>query len=157
MPDPVENHVRLTKLIRAPRERVFDAWLDPNLRKQWWCAAPDMECPSAEIDATVGGGYRVAMRKGDEQWVTFGEFIEIDRPNKLVFTWNWEHDPAFGADSRVTLTLHETTFDSKPATELVLLHEKLVSPHERSEHTVGWIGCLRSLGTALAPPQNDTE
>lgn len=152
MPDPVNNHVRLTKLIRAPRERVFDAWLDPDIRRQWWCGGPGMSCPFAEIDANVGGNYRVAMCKEDKEWVTFGEFVEIDRPEKLVFTWTWEHDPSFGGDSRVTVTLHETTFDDKPATELVLLHEKLASPHERSEHTVGWGGALGNLANLFTKP-----
>ena len=151
MPDPVAAHVRLTRLIRAPREQVFEAWLDPEIRKQWWCATPEMHCPLAEIDPTPGGRYRLAMRKDENESVAFGEFVEIDRPERLVFTWSWEHDLDFGGGSRVTVTLHDTTFDGQPATELVLLHEQLKTAHERSEHTVGWLGVLQALGTTLAP------
>ena len=138
------DYVRLTRLIRAPREAVYDAWLDPKIRRQWWCAAEDMTCGVCDIDASEGGAYRINMTKGGDEWVTVGEFVELDRPNKLVFTWSWE-GMDFGKDSRVTVELFETQFDGKPATELVLLHEQLGTPHERSEHTSGWLGCLKSL------------
>ena len=117
MPDPVTAHVRLTRLIRAPREQVFEAWLDSEVRKQWWRATPEMHCPLAEIDPTPGGRYRMAMCKDENESVAFGEFVEIDRPERLVFTWSWEHDLDFGGGSRVTVTLHDTTFDGQPATE----------------------------------------
>lgn len=146
MSDPVGSYVRLTRVIRAPRQTVFDAWLNPDVRHQWWRAEPGMSGGVCDIDASVGGQYRIGMRKGDQEFVTVGQFVELNPPSRLVFTWNWEHQPDFGGNSQVTIDLFETEIDGKSATELVLTHEKLNAPLERSEHTTGWLGCLKSLG-----------
>ena len=138
------DFVRLTRLIPADRERVFQAWVDPEIRRQWWCAAEGMACGVCEMDTSPGGKYRINMTKDGQEMVTVGEFVELDPPRKLVFTWSWE-GMDFGKDSRVTVELFETEFDGEPATELVLLHERLGTPHERSEHTSGWMGCLKTL------------
>lgn len=138
--------VRLTKLIKAPREKVYQAFVDPDIVKQWWRCEPEWSCPSCEMNPTPNGAYRTSMADPQGQAFTvFGEFLELDPPGKLRFTWNWEHDADFGAHSVVTIELFETTFNGEPATELLLTHEKLNTPHEHSEHTVGWMGGLRSL------------
>ena len=146
------NAVRLTKLIKAPRDKVYNAWVDPETRRQWWCAAPGMSCGFCEMDATEGGAYRINMLGPDgKEWVTTGAFVELDPPRKLRFSWNWEHDATFGGNSVVTVEFFATTFNDQPATELVLTHEKLGSPFERSEHTVGWMGALHSLDNLFQP------
>ena len=50
-----DTAVRVHRLIKAPRQRVYDAWIDPELRKQWWRATPEMGCDLCQIDAKVGG------------------------------------------------------------------------------------------------------
>lgn len=151
MSEAVGNYVRLTRVIRAPRQKVYDAWVDPKVRKLWWCASPEMKPGICEIDAKVGGRFRVGMigPDGTEHNAT-GEFTEMDPPNKLVFTWTWEHDPSFGGDSLITIKLFETTFKDEPATELLFLHERLNTPQERSDHTWGWMGCIKNLGKLFA-------
>lgn len=151
MNDPVSPHVRLTRLIRAPREKVYNAWIDPKVRQQWWCAYEGMTCGVCEIDATAGGKYRTGMTDPQGNgYVSCGEFVELSPYDRIVFTWSWEHAPDFGANSRVTVTFHDAEFEGRPATELVLLHEKLGSAHERSAHTTGWLGALKSLGKLFA-------
>lgn len=151
MTKAVGDYVRLTRLIRAPREEVYNAWLDPKVRKQWWCASPEMKPGVCEIVAEVGGRYRVGMVGPDgNEYVMAGEFTELDPPNKLAFTLTWDHDPNFGGNSLVTIELFEASFKDEPATELLLTHERLTKPLERSDHTTGWLGCLKSLGKLFA-------
>ena len=151
MTQAVGDYVRLTRLIRAPRQTVYDAWLDPEVRKQWWCAAPEMTPGVCEIDPSVGGRYRVGMIAPDgKEHIVVGEFVELQPPNKLSFTWTWETNPDFGGKSRVTVELFEATFKDEPATELLLTHERLSAQLERSDHTTGWLGCLKSLGKLFA-------
>ena len=151
MTEAIGDYVRLTRLIRAPREEVYNAWLDPAVRKQWWCASPEMKPGSCDIDATVGGKYRVGMVGPDgTEHVMFGEFVELAPHDKISFTLTWEHDPGFGGNSLVTIELFEATFKDETATELLLTHERLTKPLERSDHTTGWLGCLRSLGKLFA-------
>jgi uncharacterized protein YndB with AHSA1/START domain len=147
MTEAVDDYVRLTRLIRATHDKVYDAWLDPEVRRQWWCATPEMSCNTCEIDPTVGGRYRLGMTDPDgKEYVVTGEFTALDRPTRLRFTWTWDHDPSFGGDSVVTIELFEATFKDEPATELLLTHERLTTAHQRSDHTTGWLGCLKSLG-----------
>ncbi len=155
MTQAVGDYVRLTRLIRAPRKTVYDAWLDPEIRKQWWCAAPEMKPGVCTIDPSVGGKYRVGMIAPDgNEHIVIGEFIELNPHDKLVFTWTWESNPDFGGNSQVTVELFDATFKDQPATELLLTHERLTKPLERSDHTTGWLGCLKSLGKFYADQAN---
>ena len=151
MTDAVGEFVRITRLIRAPRQTVYDAWLDPKVRTQWWCASPEMKPGVCTIDPTVGGKYRLGMIAPDgKEHIVTGEFTELHPPHKLAFTWTWETNPDFGTNSLVTIQLFEATFKDETATELLLTHERLTKPLERSDHTTGWLGCLKSLGKFYA-------
>ena len=53
--------LKVTKTIKAPRERVFAAWTQPELPHQWWGAHESFSAPIAEVDLKVGGKYRFGM------------------------------------------------------------------------------------------------
>jgi uncharacterized protein YndB with AHSA1/START domain len=66
-------------------EQVFDAWLNPEMVMKWMF--PNGKIVRAEIDARIGGTFSfVDLRNGEELDHT-GEYLEIDRPRRLVFTW----------------------------------------------------------------------
>jgi uncharacterized protein YndB with AHSA1/START domain len=129
----------LKRAIPAPREKVFDAWTTPELIAQWFCPGENYSVAIAEFDLTVGGAFRLGIRdpKGDIRIAT-GIYIEIQKPEKLVFTWSWDHDPM---NTRITLTFHKVG----DSTELVLKHELLPTPEKRDDHEKGWSGCLQHL------------
>jgi uncharacterized protein YndB with AHSA1/START domain len=56
--------LRLTRRFDAPRERVFAAWIDPEVLELWWASLPGWEGAEASVDAQPGGRYRLAMREG---------------------------------------------------------------------------------------------
>jgi uncharacterized protein YndB with AHSA1/START domain len=72
----VEREVR----IAARPETVFDFFVDPQKMLQW-------KGRKADLDSRSGGVYRVEIN--DEATVR-GEYVEIDRPRRVVFTWGWE-------------------------------------------------------------------
>lgn len=84
-------------------ETVFDAWLDPKVAGRFLFATPDGEMIRAETDPRVGGRFTFVDRRpdtGDVEHV--GEYLEIDRPRRLVFTFAVpQYDPG---DTTVTLT-----------------------------------------------------
>ena len=78
-PETGELEVR----IQARPEIVFEFFTDPEKMRRW-------KGSSAELDPRPGGTYRVGGIAGGATVV--GEFVELDPPNHLVFTWGWEGD-----------------------------------------------------------------
>jgi uncharacterized protein YndB with AHSA1/START domain len=80
----------LTRLIDAPRERVWKAWTDPLQFAQWW-GPHHFTCPVCEIKVRPGGKIYLAMQGPDgspfsEPLPMGGEFLEVVPPDRLVFT-----------------------------------------------------------------------
>jgi uncharacterized protein YndB with AHSA1/START domain len=81
--------VRLTRHLPSTPERVFDAWLDPDWLRRWMFGPDvrDEQIVRLERDARPGGRFSFLVRRGDVDVDHVGEYVEIDRPRRLVFTW----------------------------------------------------------------------
>jgi uncharacterized protein YndB with AHSA1/START domain len=74
-------------LIAAPPERVFQALTDPQQLLQWWGQKGMFRSTSWEVDLRVGGHWRgEAEMRGSTFWIE-GDYVEIDPPRLLVYTW----------------------------------------------------------------------
>jgi len=135
----------LTRLIKAPREKVFAAWTTPETLKKWWGPGP-VTCPEAHIDLREGGEYRIANQETDGSitWIS-GRFERVRVPEQLVYTWNVSIVP--GSPTLVTLDF----FEHPEGTEIVLKHERLADAAIRDMHLQGWNGCIDKLEALLAP------
>lgn len=131
------------RLVNARRDRVFKAWTDSEMMKVWFfCGEGRAEVTN---DLKVGGSYRNEMFLGGacgapeakESHVHFGEYLEIVPPEKIVFTWS----SAIVSNSVVTVELHEIG----AATEVVITHELLDTELLKTQHQMGWDGCLENL------------
>jgi uncharacterized protein YndB with AHSA1/START domain len=128
------------RLLPAPREKVFAAWLDPSSLQRWMCPM-DVAHATVEVDGRVGGRFRIVMH-GTRDYDHRGEYLVIDPPSTLSFTWISE-----GTDQRQTVVTVEL-FDRAGQTELVLTHRQL--PASKAEdHTRGWTDIIRKLDAAL--------
>jgi len=129
----------------APREKVFDAWVNPQRMAHWFARCQGAPPVEVQADARPGGKYRLVVI--DDKGKTYhghGVYREVRRPEKLVFTWNWEHDNY--NDSLVTVdfrALGESNF-----TEVTLTHEALPD-RAREDHRKGWEECYDMLEQAL--------
>ena len=57
--------VRIERTFDAPVERVFDAWVNPEVMRRWFHRDPDWETPVVEVDLRIGGQIQVVMRRPD--------------------------------------------------------------------------------------------
>lgn len=81
--------VRVTHRYEASAERVFDAWLDPDLVGSWMFSPTllDQEVVRTTIDPRVGGSFSFLVRRQGQEIDHVGTYREITRPRRLVFTW----------------------------------------------------------------------
>jgi uncharacterized protein YndB with AHSA1/START domain len=81
-----DRELVLTRIIDAPRERVFRAWTDPKLLVEWWAPRP-LTTPVCEIDLRPGGVCRTVMRDPDgKEYPNTGVYLEIVANERIVFT-----------------------------------------------------------------------
>jgi uncharacterized protein YndB with AHSA1/START domain len=138
--------VRVVRRFDASPERVFDAWLDPRTAAKWLFRSPDGEPVTAEIDARVGGRFKVVAHRVDGDITHVGEYRIVERPTRLVFTFAV---PQFSEE--YDLVIIEIRRLDKGC-ELTLVNE--MSPAifaEWGEKTrEGWTQMLNGLGGALS-------
>jgi uncharacterized protein YndB with AHSA1/START domain len=147
-----ENAVvlRVSRTFAAPPERVFDAWTSPELLRRWWAAGPDWDTPLAEVDLRPGGRYRLSMRNTEtgEVHTVGGEYREIRRPERLVYTWSWESNAEAMAGSENSLV--EVDFAGRDgSTEVTLTHSGFATEELAGMHEHGWNACLDNLEARL--------
>ncbi len=138
--------LRVSKVIPASREAVFEAWTDPTRIKQWSCP-PDASVLDAEVDLEVGGAYRLRMRgKEDAIHTACGTYLEIIRPSRLVYTWDWEEQDFAVGETIVTVDFIEMG----DSTEVVVTHEGFPAAEATDGHRQGWTGSLMKLEQLFA-------
>lgn len=135
--------VKISKVVNAHIDNVFNAWLDPHLLSQFILPMPDMPQPYVENNACLDGEFTILMQVGDEKIPHTGKYLEIDRPNKLVFTWN---SPFSTDDSSVTLTFKDL---GENKTRIELSHIKFIDEESRANHEGGWGNILENLNGIL--------
>jgi uncharacterized protein YndB with AHSA1/START domain len=150
-----DRELVLTRIINAPREKVFKAWTDPELLKQWFAPRP-WTTPVAQLDVRPGGANLIVMRdpQGNE-FPNRGVYLEVVKNERLVvtdaYTKAWEpsekpfmtailtFEDAGGGKTRYTArALHWTAADRET-------HEKM-GFHE------GWGQCADQLEAVVNAP-----
>ena len=163
-----KDGIVIERIFDAPREKVWNAWTDPETVKKWW-GPEGFTAPSIKIDLRVGGKYIYAMQgpKGSE-WdrvmYSSGIFKEII-PNEKIVTSDYfsdEHgnkikpsqegqDEDFPTEMTVTITFEETA-DGK--TKLTLFYPKAENEAQyeamlKSGMKEGWQSSLNKLAESL--------
>jgi uncharacterized protein YndB with AHSA1/START domain len=142
---PLETLV-VRRVLPAARERVFAAWLDP-VSLALWMRPGETTDTVVEVDPRVGGKFRIVMQQGEKDYEHRGEYLVIQPPSLLSFTWisaATDHQPTV-----VTVELLERGAH----TELVLTHRRL-PPDKLESHRMGWTDVVRELAETLAASQS---
>src|SRR5262245_12878205 len=78
--------LHLVRVFDASRERVFDAWTEAEQFMQWMCP-PGVGVDECELDVRPGGAWRVKGFMPNGRFAMSGAYVEVKRPELLVFTW----------------------------------------------------------------------
>jgi uncharacterized protein YndB with AHSA1/START domain len=115
-----EREVVVTRTINGPARIVFEAFTKAELFKRWWVPkSMGMKLRFCEIDARVGGKYRLEFDVGGPEPVAFfGKYVEVKPNSRLA----WTNDEGAEGGSVTTVT-----FEEKAGKTLVILREKYPS------------------------------
>lgn len=147
--------LEVRRTIAAPRDRVFEAFAHQDQMDRWMCRDASRHIIKyLKFDFRVGGGITLEIRTPEGHiYIQRCAYVEIKRPEKVVFTWNTEHaDPAgrkvmdHAEETIVTVELLERG----KSTEVVLTHDPgAAGAKERGDYQRGWTGCLEKLAEAV--------
>jgi uncharacterized protein YndB with AHSA1/START domain len=147
-----DRELVLTRIIDAPRAKVFRAWTDPELLKQWFAPLP-YTTPVAELDVRPGGANFIVMRSPDGQDLpNRGVYLEVVENERLVvtdaYTRAWE--PSEKPFMTVILTFEDvggkTRYTARVRHWTVADRER----HEQMGFHQGWGQCTDQLAALVA-------
>jgi uncharacterized protein YndB with AHSA1/START domain len=144
METTTETSVEREIAIAASPETVWEFLVDPEKAVLWMGQ-------TASLDPRPGGEYRVGVIPGH---TASGEFVELDPPHRLVFTWGWEPgpdgpNPVAPGSSTIEIELVATG----DGTTLHFVHRDLPTQAAAESHGHGWDHYLERL--AIAAPGGD--
>jgi uncharacterized protein YndB with AHSA1/START domain len=87
-----KTSLEIKRLIKAPRDRVYAAWTDPEQLRQWF-GPENVRTQNLIADAREGGKFQWDLIDSEgDQLTMLGEFRELQPDRKIVFTWQWQND-----------------------------------------------------------------
>jgi uncharacterized protein YndB with AHSA1/START domain len=147
-----DRELVLTRIINAPREKVFKAWTDPELLKQWFAPSP-WTTPVAETDVRPGGASLIVMRGPDgNEFPSRGVYLEVIKNERLVFTdaYTKAWEPSEKPFMTVILTFEDeggkTKYTARARHWTVADRET----HEKMGFHQGWGQCTDQLAALVA-------
>jgi uncharacterized protein YndB with AHSA1/START domain len=135
---------RVQRVMPAEPEVVFDQWLDPESLADWMCPRPD-RCVGITVEPQVGGRVRFDVDHSGTSVLISGQFLVIDRPHLLRFTWsnsNWR-DPTVVSVVNVAF---EPFGDDET---LMSIEHSLIPTEELDSFANGWAGVSDQLTAVL--------
>jgi uncharacterized protein YndB with AHSA1/START domain len=143
----------LTRIIDAPREKVFRAWTTPELLKQWFAPRP-WTTPAAELDVRVGGSSLIVMRSPEgNEYPNRGVYLEVVPNERLVFTdaFTSVWEPSGKPFMTVVLTFEDQGSGKTKYTARVR-HWTVADreAHEKMGFHGGWAMCAEQLAEVVA-------
>ena len=136
----------ITRVLDAPRERVWREWTDPEAFADWF-GGPDAEIPldTVAMDVRPGGAWRATMLYGGREIRWAGEYVEVEPPERLVLTMS---DQPGEAPGELVVVLLRDLGDGR--TEMVLEQHGALPPGVYDAARNGWGVFLDRMAQRLA-------
>ncbi|HEY0945286.1 MAG TPA: SRPBCC family protein [Opitutaceae bacterium] len=151
-PTTSDRELILTRIINAPREKVFQAWTDPELLKQWFAPKP-WSTPVVELDVRPGGANFIVMRGPDgSEFPNRGVYLDVVPNARLVFTDAYTHawEPSVKPFITAVLTFEEAAGGKTKYTARVVHWTAAdCEAHAKMGFHEGWGKCAEQLEALL--------
>ncbi len=137
----------ISRIIDAPRERVFKAWTDPELLKQWFAPLP-YTTPVAELDVRPGGANLIVMRDlAGNEFPNRGVYLEVVKNERIVFTnaYTTAWEPSEKPFMTVILTFEDEGGKTKYTARVLHWTVADREAHEKMGFHQGWGQCADQL------------
>lgn len=136
--------LRITREFNAPRELVFEQWSNPEYVSHWF--APDgFAVKSCDFAPTEGRAWSVEYTSRAETCHEHGEFLEVRRPARLVFTLSQSDGSASVSETVVIVEFEEVA----GGTRMIFRQSGFESGERRDDHAIGWGQCFDKLQVSL--------
>lgn len=146
------RELQISRLINAPREKLYRAWTEPELLKQWFAPLP-YTTPVAELDVRPGGNNLVVMRAPDGQELpNRGVYLEVVPNRRLVFTdaYTKAWEPSAKPFMTVILTFDDEGGKTRYTARVLHWSEADREAHEKMGFHEGWGRCADQLAALVA-------
>jgi len=140
--------VHVSRVVRASRERVFDAWTKPEQMQQWMGPA-GFHVPEMQADVRAGGTYRIVYRgtpavapgetPQERIGACYGKYLEVVPPELLRYTQRADWAP----EDNTVLTIRFKAVEAGTLVEVT--QETFLKPETAAQHTAGWNSSLGKL------------
>jgi uncharacterized protein YndB with AHSA1/START domain len=147
--------LEITRVIKAPRAKVFDAWIRPETIRQWFGTAKTTTL-QPETNPVIDGRYKIEMQgicpdaeasrpheSVNHKTGVTGTYTKVSPYDLLQFTWAAQWAP----DEISLVTLHFRDVDG--GTELKLIHDRFSSEASRDGHRTGWTEAMDKMVALL--------
>lgn len=139
---PAALALELTGVLEAPRQRVFELLTEPSELAKWW-GPRGFTVPEVVLGLRVGDTYRFTMQPPNgEAFHLAGEFLEIDPPSRLTYTFRWEEPDPEDQETVVRLSLQPLV---GATTEVSLWQGDFATQERLALHQAGWTESLEKL------------
>jgi uncharacterized protein YndB with AHSA1/START domain len=148
-----ELALHMKRVLPAPPRVVFQACTEPHELARWW-GPRGFTASSIDLDLRVGGSYRIAMQPPDvELFYLSGEFLEVDPPARLAYTFRWEDPDPDDRETVVTLSFR----DLGDGTELDFKQGEFATEGRRALHEQGWTDGLDRMHDLISSKASGGE
>jgi len=137
--------VRVQRVMPAAPEVVFDEWLDRESLREWMCPRP-VRVVDVTVEPHVGGTVRFDVDDSGTRVLITGQFLAVDRPHRLRFTWSNSNWPNPTTESVVNVAFEPVGDDET----LMSIEHSLLPPAEFESFDNGWTLTFEQLAAVLA-------
>ncbi len=137
--------VRVQRVMPAAPEVVFDEWLDRESLREWMCPRP-VRVVDVTVEPHVGGTVRFDVDDSGTRVLITGQFLTVDRPHRLRFTWSNSNWPDPTTESVVNVAFEPVGDDET----LMSIEHSLLPPEEFESFDNGWTLTFQQLAAVLA-------